>query len=137
MQNLIIREKKVTKVCAIKMVEELDAGPIYYSKKLSLEGKAEDIYLRAGEICWQMIDQILVNKPKPTKQKDEVTLFKRRKPSDSEIPKNIKIEKIYDIIRMLDAPDYPKTFIIYGDKKIYFQDAQIDGNEITAKIRIE
>ena len=43
LQNLILNGHKKTKISAIRMTEEVDAGPIYVKKKLSLKGSAEDI----------------------------------------------------------------------------------------------
>ena len=57
-QNLIARGHKETVVTAFQMVEELDAGPIYYKRKLSLDGLAEEIYNRAAKIVAEMIKDI-------------------------------------------------------------------------------
>ena len=38
LQNLIVRGFKTTMISAIKCVKEIDAGPIYQKKPLSLEG---------------------------------------------------------------------------------------------------
>ena len=38
LQNLIVLGKEKTKISALKVVEELDAGPIYLKKDLSLNG---------------------------------------------------------------------------------------------------
>jgi methionyl-tRNA formyltransferase len=48
LQNLIARRrKKKTKLSALRMVEELDAGPVYTKTNISLMGRAEEIYLVA------------------------------------------------------------------------------------------
>ena len=44
LQNLIIRGHKKTKISALRMVNELDAGPIYFKRSLSLNGNAQKIY---------------------------------------------------------------------------------------------
>ena len=48
LQNLIVRGHKDTKISAIKVVRELDAGPVYLKKDLDLSGTAEDIFYRAN-----------------------------------------------------------------------------------------
>ena len=60
-QNLIIRGFKESPVCALKMNREIDAGPIYLKTSLSLEGLAEEIYIRSAKLVFQMIETIIVN----------------------------------------------------------------------------
>ena len=50
LQNLILNGNKETMISAFKMVEELDAGPIYTKKPLLLNGRAEDIYRNANNL---------------------------------------------------------------------------------------
>ena len=45
-QNLILEGFKKTPVCAIKMTDKLDAGPIYASSDVSLEGTLNSIFCR-------------------------------------------------------------------------------------------
>ena len=49
LQNLITRGHKNTRLTAIKMVQELDAGPVYTKTELSLAGSAQEIFKRASE----------------------------------------------------------------------------------------
>ena len=37
------------------MNDEMDAGSIYTKKRMSLKGKAEEIYKRADKISWEII----------------------------------------------------------------------------------
>ena len=48
LQNLIIRGHKDTMISAVKCIKEIDAGPVYLKKRMSLLGTAEEIYLRTG-----------------------------------------------------------------------------------------
>ena len=59
-----------------------------------------------------MIKSIVFKIPKPKEQKGKITIFKRRKPYQSEINFNGSLIKIYDFIRMLDLDfkDFPKAF---------------------------
>ena len=59
LQNLISRGIYETKISALRCVKELDAGPVYLKRPLSLYGSAEEIYLRASEIIEDMIYQII------------------------------------------------------------------------------
>ena len=59
LQNLIIRGHSETMISAIRCEKKIDAGPVYLKKKLSLDGTAEKIYLRAYKIIEKMIFEII------------------------------------------------------------------------------
>jgi len=136
LQNLILDGKTTTMVTALRMVEEMDAGPVYIKRPMDLNGRAEEIYLRAGKICWQMIDWIIDENPSPAPQIGEVTCFRRRKPEQSRLPSEGEISDIYNFIRMLDAPTYPLAFLEHGEFRLEFSHAELEGNEIHAKVSI-
>jgi len=134
LQNLIINGHKETKLTALKMDEGLDTGPVYLKETLSLDGKAEDIYQRASKLAWKMIEIIIAEKPVPVPQVGSPTLFQRRTPDQSVIPEDVCIDIIYDTIRMLDAPGYPKAYIDYGKYKLEFSDACVHDGQIRALV---
>lgn len=137
LQNLIVRGIEETKISAIKVVGELDAGPIYLKENLALEGSATEIFNRATDIIFEkMIPQIVKNHIEPVEQEGEPVYFKRRKPSDSEINADFSMKQIYDYIRMLDAEGYPNAFINYGDYRLEFSDGRMKDNELEAKVVI-
>lgn len=137
LQNLIVRGIKTTKISAIKVVEGLDAGPIYLKENLELYGTAQEIYDRASDVIFRkMIPAILQGDITPKEQDGEVVTFKRRKREDGEIRPEMDIETMYDYIRMLDAEGYPNAFMKFGDYVLEFSDAGIDGNNLTAKVSI-
>lgn len=136
LQNLIVRGHKNTMLTALRMVNEMDAGPIYTKRTLSLEGTAHDIYLRAGEISFDIINWMIQHEPTPAPQQGEPVVFKRRKPEQSRLPESTTIEALYDHIRMLDAPTYPHAFIDHGSFYIEFYNADMDGEELTATVKI-
>jgi methionyl-tRNA formyltransferase len=49
LQNLIEMGYSDTVLTALQMIEEMDAGSVYAKRPLSLEGRAEEIYRRAGD----------------------------------------------------------------------------------------
>ena len=137
LQNLIQRGIYHTKISALKVSNEIDAGPIYLKKDLALYGSAEEIYIRANKIIYEMIIDIIKNNLEPIEQKGEVTVFKRRKQEESCINELNDINKIYDYIRMLDAEGYPKAFLDFNDIRIEFNRAQLkSNNSIIADVRI-
>lgn len=137
-QNLIIRNFKKTIISAFKMSNQIDAGPIYLKKSLSLKGNAQKIYERSSKIIFKMIKKIAYKKIKTKPQKGRIVLFKRRKPEQSIISKNIiSLRGIYNHIRMLDAETYPKAFIKYGKMTIEFNSPVIKKNNIDVRASIK
>lgn len=139
-QNQIIRGKKITNITAFKMSNKIDSGAICLKKKLSLEGSAEQIFKRMEKISISMI-KILVKKKKLyfRIQKGKSSYFKRRSPLQSNIKyqKKLSLNKIYDFIRMLDAPAYPKAYIKLGKYKILFERIKkIDNSNLEGKFKI-
>lgn len=137
LQNLIVRGDKSTVLTALRMEEGLDTGPVYYKRPLSLEGKAEAIYRRATLLSWDIIEQMVEQRPDPTPQKGEVVLFKRRTPDQSHIPCRLDLEQVYDYIRMLDAPGYPRAFLEVDGYTVEFEDAVLQNGEIIAQAKIK
>jgi methionyl-tRNA formyltransferase len=50
-----------------------------------------------------MIEKIIAGEPTPIPQTGEVTIFKRRKPAESQIPELSSLLILHDFIGMLDA----------------------------------
>lgn len=136
LQNLIMRGHRQTKLTALRMVHELDAGPVYMKQHLSLEGSAEEILIRATYLSAEMIKQIIQNEPAATPQSGDVVIFKRRTPSESAIPKFESLTQLYDFIRMLDAEGYPHAFLEYNGSRYEFSRAIISDDLITAEVKI-
>ena len=135
-QNLILNGYKESPVCALKMTSEIDAGPIYTHKKISLKGSLKEIFKELNIATNEIIDDLISYLPHPKEQKGLVVKFNRLKRKDNLLPSDISIEKIYDRIRMLDYETYPKAFINYGKLKFEFVDAILVDGEIVCKTRI-
>lgn len=136
LQNLIARGIYETKISALRCVEEMDAGPIYLKKPFSLYGSAEEIFLRASEIIEDMIVEILEKLPDPMPQEGVPTVFKRRRPEESDLTTAQTLEEAFDLIRMLDAEGYPNAFLNVGPFKIEFTRASRKTNYVLADVRI-
>jgi len=136
LQNLIIRGISETKVSALKMTKQLDAGSVYLKHPMKLNGSAESIFKKLSHIVADLISQIVTTKPIPVEQSGDIVCFERRTPEQSAIPDNLSPKKLYDFIRMLDAPSYPKAFIKQGDNKLEFSDAKLENGSLTAKITL-
>ena len=136
LQNLIAREHRETKLTALRMTREFDAGPVYFKEDLSLEGNAEEIYVRATSLSAKMIERIVREQPEPTPQTGEVVVFKRRKPAESEIPECGSLASLHDFVRMLDADGYPKAFLIHNGFRYEFSRAALYDGRIVADVTI-
>lgn len=136
LQNLIARGIYETKISALRCVEEIDAGPIYLKKPLSLHGSAEEIFLRASNVIESMIEEILQNQSEPTPQDGTPTVFRRRQPEDGDLGTVQSLVQAFDMIRMLDAAGYPSAFLNMGDFKIEFSRASLKSGEVIADVRI-
>lgn len=138
LQNLIIRNKEKTKISAIKVDFGIDSGDIYLKSDLDLSGSAKEIFARSSLVIFNMISEILIKEPKPIPQIGEITIFKRRKPSQSSIMDLTNLNQVYDYIRMLDCDGYPKAFIETSEIKFEFTNAKFDRNNnlIDANVRI-
>lgn len=136
LQNLIVRGHTETKLTALRMTKEFDAGPVYLKKPLGLEGSALDIYRRAAGLTATMIEEMASGEIEPVEQTGEATVFSRRTLTESEIPEDLDQAGVYDFIRMLDAPGYPKAFSQHGKLRLEFTDAELRNGRVEAKVTI-
>jgi methionyl-tRNA formyltransferase len=137
LQNLIVRGHKDTMISALSVEKGIDTGPIYLKEPLSLEGTAEEIFIRASKIIETMIQQIIDDKITPKKQTGEPVIFKRRKPQDGLMNGLQELMDVYDYIRMLDADGYPSAYFETEYFKIEVTKASLDNQEqIEANVRI-
>lgn len=137
LQNLILKGLTKTKISAIKVDAGMDTGKVYLKHPLSLNGNAEQIYKRMSRIIFtEMIPYMIKNQPTPIIQSGKTTFFIRRTPKQSEIKSVNSLTELYDFIRMLDAPEYPKAFITKDQFRIEFSRARLKKGILSAKVNI-
>ena len=136
LQHLILRGHRATKLSALRMTEELDAGPVYLKADLALDGSAEEIYLRATRLAARMLERIIRERPIPTTQVGEPVVFARRRPEESRMPALADPRSIYDFVRMLDAEGYPLAFIEHQGLRLEFSKARLEGDTVRAEVVI-
>ncbi len=136
LQNLIMRGLRETRLSALKMVRDMDAGPVYLKEPLSLEGGAEEIYVRAARLAADMIARILRERPVPVEQSGDPVVFARRTPGQSEIPTKLSLDGLYDFIRMLDAEGYPRAFLVHRGFRFEIRRASLYDGRIQAEVTI-
>jgi methionyl-tRNA formyltransferase len=137
LQNLIVRGVKETRLTALRMEPGLDTGPVYMKRPLALDGTAQDIFVRAAHVVWDMIAEMVKNEPASTPQVGDPVIFTRRTPAQSVLPEGGASESLYDHIRMLDAETYPHAFIEHGEWRIELTDAALSGDGVTARAVIK
>ena len=138
LQNLIISGKKKTKISAIKVESGIDTGDVYLKSDLDLSGSAKKIFVRSSLVIFDMISEILIKEPKAVPQIGDITIFKRRLPSQSSIIDLSDLNQVYDYIRMLDCEGYPNAYVETTNLKFDFSNAKFDNNNnlIDANVRI-
>ena len=137
-QNQIAEGLSETKISAIRVDSGLDTGDVYCKEPLSLEGSAEEIFIRSSKIVFEkMIPYIVENNPIPVKQEEGGYVFKRRTPEQSELPTKGDLKKLFDHIRMLDAEGYPKAYLCWGNYRIEFNRAKLEVDDVIADVRIK
>jgi methionyl-tRNA formyltransferase len=135
LQNLILRGLRRTKISAIRVERELDAGPVYLKEPVSLHGSAQEIYERVSKIIFSgMIPAMLKKKPVPRPQRGRPTVFARRKPEQSRLPAFRSAREAYDFIRMLDAEGYPPAFADFGGLRAEFTGAVLEKGGVRAGV---
>ena len=138
LQNLIVRGERKTKLTALRMVSEVDAGPVYMKRDLSLEGSsAEEVYMRADALSCKMAIDIISNEPSPEEQTGPITSFKRRQPEESRIPVEGSLLAVHDFIRMLDAEGYPHAYLELGELRLEFSRSSLYHDKIQAEVTIK
>lgn len=139
-QNQILKKINKTKISAFKVTNKIDSGPICFQESLELRGSAQNILDKMEIKSIKMINKIIKTKNlKFKKQSGQATYFKRRKPIDSKInfSKIQTINDLYDFLRMLDAPTYPKAFIDLKKFKFIFSNIKKNKNIIAAQVEIK
>ena len=135
-QNLIARGVRETVISALRMTDEIDAGPVYRKRSLSLEGGGEEIFVRAARIMADMMVEIVETEPSPQPQEGEATVFRRRRPAQSRLPDDLSLPALFDHIRMLDAEGYPHAFLEVGPWRLELRRPALRTGEILADVRI-
>lgn len=130
LQNLISRGHQETKLTALKMTKNLDAGAVYLKVPLSLQGSAQEIFERCAKLSFEMINSIITLEPIPIEQTGEVTNFSRRKPEQSKVQGDETLPELYDLIRMMDADSYPKAFLHHGEFTLTFEHAKLNESDV-------
>lgn len=136
-QNLILRNIEKTPVCALRMTEMLDGGPIYDSIEVTLDGTITEIFSKIAVCVEKLIIKICQENIEPKEQSGVVVSFNRLTYADNELKSEYSIKELYDRIRMVDGLDYQRAYLNFGKNKIEFTEAHLDKNCLFAKIKVQ
>jgi len=109
---------------------------VYFKESLSLEGNAEEIYLRATRLSATLIKRLMNERPMPSAQDGEIVTFTRRKPQESRIGRQDSLDGLHDFIRMLDAEGYPRAFLEHAGFRFEFSRSALYDGRIVADVKI-
>ena len=136
-QNLILKGFESSPVCAIQMTNELDAGPIYCSETVSLEGNIAEIFERVAIAVKLMIKKIVKTTPSiiPKEQTGKPVIFKRLSKNVNDLKNTSNTNQVYDLIRMTDGLGYPRAYLNLQGTLAEFSKAHKDGEHVCAEVR--
>jgi len=136
LQNQIMEGIVDSRVNAIQMVEEVDAGDVYCSLPITLQGNLTDIWMAISQRAYDLICECVESSPTPKKQEGEKQVYRRRRDNRIEFHETSNLRDIYDQIRMLDSKEYPTAYLVVNDFKLEFSRSKFEGEEIISDVRI-
>ncbi len=134
LQNQIIQNQIISEVNLLEMSDQIDAGRIYSSHPITLQGNITDIWLSIAEVTSKLIKNHLKSSNRPLPQIGEPQTYKRIKNNKINIKGSLL--DFYNQIRMVDDPEYPTSFLEIGDFKLEFSRAKFNSNNLIADVKI-
>jgi len=135
-QNQILEGVLETRVNALQMNNEIDAGDVYCSSPITLQGNLADIWMTISEMSYNLMCKCVDGEYKLQKQFGIRQVYKRRGDNEILFDGKKSISRIYDQIRMMDAEDYPAPYINFKNYRLEFSRAKLQEKEIIADVRI-
>ncbi|MDC3122635.1 formyltransferase family protein [Alphaproteobacteria bacterium] len=142
LQNQIIRGYEKTVITCFFLNKKIDDGKYIIKKKLNLKGSLNDIFKDIEIITFNIISNLAskkkISNKKLNKNKIRGSIYSRLTKSDLNLNKYEDIEKIYNVIRMVDHPEYDNAYVQLKKNIILnLSKAKLLNNVLTCKVRIE
>ena len=118
------------------MTPELEAGPNYAKKTISLEGNLLQIPERINVVSDEFFMDFTIVPLEPVPQEGVDHKFKRRAAKAKLIPVGAEIKENYDRIRLLDDRGYPRVFVTVDDLQIEIYSAAMENDSVIAQCKI-
>ena len=136
LQNQILDGIVESKVNAIVMGEELDAGDVYASLPVTLQGTIYDIWMTISDVSSCLIKKCVKDNPKPTPQTGKPQVYRRNRDNSLPLVETEDLTKIYRFIQMLDDERYPSAYIDVGKFRLTFSRSKMLEGEIISDVSI-
>lgn len=140
LQNQILDGITQTRVNALETTSKIDAGPIYCSEPITLQGSLTDIWMTTAEAAKKCILKIIDYDLEPINEQNITKngiIYKRIKGSTNPFETSETLRQVYDKIRMLDAAGYPEASCKVGDFVLKFNRAKLQQSSILCDVIIE
>jgi methionyl-tRNA formyltransferase len=119
----IINGEKKIEINIIKMVQKVDAGPVYAYRKFKLHklDTIKTVHEKVNKLFPIMVEETIkkiIKKKKPKKQPNRnIKIYKQRNDNDGKINWSKKnANEVYDFVRALGKP-YPGAFYLKNKKR--------------------
>tara|TARA_R100001129_G_scaffold183737_2_gene166872 strand:+ start:857 stop:1525 length:669 start_codon:yes stop_codon:yes gene_type:complete len=138
LQNQILEGINESRVNALVMGEQLDAGAIYCSLPITLQGSLVDIWLSIADQAFHLIQNCVEHSPTPIEQQGDVHVYKRNKNNILPLEAEDDIVNIHKFIQMLDAEGYPSAFYDIGGFRLEFSRSKLnDSGSLISDVTIK
>jgi methionyl-tRNA formyltransferase len=117
----VLEGKRDIVVSMIEAEDEVDTGPIWAQRQLTLEGHelCDEINERLFAVELDLMDEALerVGRAKPVPQDDrKPSYYRRRTPEDSRLDPHRPIANQFDLLRVADPDRFPAFFDLRGHR---------------------
>ncbi len=118
----ILENQNTIHLSLFEAVEALDAGDIYFTDKLELNGSelADEWREKLAELkimmCLRYIDEY--NHLTASPQSGEESFYPRRRPSDCQLDIDQSIREQFNLLRIVDNDHYPAFFEMQGERYV-------------------
>ena len=121
-QHEILAGKRETALTVFRMTADRDAGPVILEEPFSLEGRAEEIYVRLVQRAVAISDVLSPEAIETAQDRSGSTKAFRWRPrrtsAESRIPEGLSFKQLYDFLRMLDATGYPHAYFDWREFRL-------------------
>jgi len=114
----ILEGKSKIPIVIFEVVEDMDAGDVYFKDYVEFEGHEllDEIRLKLAQKIIELCIQFLRSIPKGHKQTGDETYYRRRNPADSMLDPQKTIAEQFELLRVVDNKRYPAFFNHRGYK---------------------
>ena len=117
----ILEGKNEIPVSLFEAAKEVDSGPIYARRTMSLRGTEliDEMRQALGRIAFELCEDFLARYPgiigQAVRQSGDSTFYPRRTPADSRLNPDLPIRDQFGLLRVADNERYPCYFELDGD----------------------